>query len=165
MPQIVCSLPSKSWLASEVNIIDFLTKPVLSESLLQSVKQCGDFRRVLVADDDRGFCQLVERILHSDNSTTVVHFAYTGSEVLDYINATPPDILLLDLTIPEVNGSEILAYMNDRPYLAPIPVILVTGVNYGEEMLREHQGRLTILQADGLRPAQVMRYLKAILAN
>lgn len=165
MPQIVCSLPSKSWLASEVNIIDFLTKPVLSGPLLQSIKQCGGYRRVLVADDDRGFCQLVERILHSDNPDTVVHFAYTGLEALSYIDATPPDVLLLDLTIPEKSGSELLASMNVRPHLAQIPVILVTGVNYGEEMLREHQGRITILQSDGLRPALVMKYLKAILAD
>lgn len=84
---------------------------------------------VLVVDDDKKICGLISAALAEKGWRTAV--AHNGKEALDYLKRTdsPPDLILLDLMMPEMNGWEFRKAQQEDPELAKIPVAIITGVD------------------------------------
>src|SRR5256885_3492450 len=74
--------------------------PSSSRTSLRRVK------RVLVADDDSDMATLIKTILEERLSVTVDHVP-NGALVLDQISATPPDLVILDVSMPGLNGIDV----------------------------------------------------------
>ena len=81
-------------------------------------------RSILVVDDEKDLQRLVARVL--DDAGFLVALAGDGSEALAKIRAQPPDLIVLDLMMPEVNGFDVVEALNSRPETASIPVVVVT---------------------------------------
>lgn len=69
--------------------------------------------RVLVADDDRDFCMLVKDALEADSKIQVVGSVGDGQEALAKIMETEPDVVLIDLILPGLDGITVLRRMNE----------------------------------------------------
>jgi CheY-like chemotaxis protein len=82
--------------------------------------------RVLYIDDSAGNTMLVERILRS-RPRIVFGSAPDGLSGLDSIVRSRPDLVLLDLTLPDIGGEQVLARMRADPATSAIPVIVVSG--------------------------------------
>ncbi len=162
-PFIECSLPSQSWVANDLAVAACLTKPVTRERLLYEIKRLKEVRDVLVIDDDWGFCQLVVRTLEAVDQPYRVRRAYDGAEGLQAMRERHPDVVLLDLIMPGVDGFQVLEEMRLEPGLARIPVIIVTATSYAEDALEQRRGQIVIRRADGLSPAEALRYLQAVI--
>ena len=80
--------------------------------------------RVLVVEDDRDIADLVAHYLR--RTGYVVDVLHTGNEVLPHVQQQPPDLVLLDLLLPGLNGLEICRAMRADPGLAAIPIIMLT---------------------------------------
>jgi two-component system alkaline phosphatase synthesis response regulator PhoP len=78
-------------------------------------------RRVLVVDDDRNIVQLVRMYLEKDNYQVSV--AYDGEEALDAMRAFKPDIVVLDLMLPGVDGVEVCKRIR---WDSDVPIIMLT---------------------------------------
>ncbi|RYE93204.1 MAG: hybrid sensor histidine kinase/response regulator [Myxococcales bacterium] len=85
----------------------------------------GGTVRVLVADDDPSHREFVRRLLQRLEGMVVVEAA-SGHEVLAQVAAHPPDVVLLDLHMPDQHGSEVLAQLRRSDDLRHIPVVIVT---------------------------------------
>ncbi len=81
---------------------------------------------VLVVDDDPGVQHMMRRIL--SRSGYNVHIADGGKEALDKIAADFPDLIMLDLSMPMLDGFEVATYLKSNPKTREIPVILITGL-------------------------------------
>ena len=81
-------------------------------------------RRILVADDDRMIRLLVRMLLEQDGFTVLE--AENGAEALAMARAENPDLLLVDLQMPDMNGYQVLQKMRADPAQASIPVIVLT---------------------------------------
>lgn len=100
----------------------------------------GSTYSVLVIEDDEGLKQALKLLL------TVNEFhprlAATKSEILAEMSALPlPDVILLDVTLPDANGFSILAKLRKVPRLRGIPVIMLTARANREDVLRGITGR------------------------
>ena len=85
----------------------------------------GSAKKVLIADDDKALAETLRFQLEQKGFIpTVVH---NGRDVLDSINVEPPDLVVLDLKMPEVDGFETLTEMKRKPDTAEIPVIVLSG--------------------------------------
>ena len=82
--------------------------------------------RILVIDDELILRQLFERVLRSEGHEVVV--AANGREGLVMMNPQPPDLILLDLVMPVMDGMSFLRSMRRRAEWKDIPVIVVSGV-------------------------------------
>lgn len=163
VPIIECSLPSQTWVADGLAVAACLTKPVTAERLLQEIERLGDVHDVLVVDDDRGFCRLVERMLEASGRTFKVRRAYDGEEGLHALRARRPDLLLLDMLMPGKDGFQVLEEMRQSPGLLDVPVALLTATSYAEDMLVQRGSQIVIRRPDGLGPTEVLRCLQAVV--
>lgn len=80
--------------------------------------------RILVVEDDPDIAQLVARYLQKAGFTTEV--IASGREAVGAISARPPDLLILDLMLPHVDGLEICRFVRGHDKIAATPIIMLT---------------------------------------
>jgi DNA-binding response OmpR family regulator len=83
--------------------------------------------RVLVVDDDLDFVELIEFNLRQDGCESLV--AYTGVQALRIARTQLPDIILLDLMLPDLDGLSVCEILNSQPSTHDIPVFILTALN------------------------------------
>jgi class 3 adenylate cyclase len=89
---------------------------------------------VLVVDDDRVNRMLLTRSL--EQSGHEVRTAANGREALAAVREDPPDVVLLDILMPELDGVSVLAQMKADDGLSHLPVIMISAVDETESVLR-----------------------------
>jgi signal transduction histidine kinase/CheY-like chemotaxis protein len=164
VPLIRCSLPSQAWLANQLAVRACLAKPIMAEQILQEIERIGNVRDVLIVDDDRGFCQLVRRVLEASERGVKVHYAYDGADALQMMRLQQPDLVLLDLNLPSMDGFQLLERLKKEPELANVPVVLLTATNYVEDALARSSGQILIQRTDGFNLDEVLGYLRAMIS-
>ena len=81
-------------------------------------------RRVLIADDDRMIRLLVRMLLEKDGFTVLE--AANGAIAMETARREHPDLMLVDLQMPDMDGFEVVQMMRADPRLATIPVMVLT---------------------------------------
>lgn len=84
----------------------------------------GSPSKILVVDDQPINIKLLQRKLERQGME--VQVAYNGRECLEVVNADPPDLILLDVMMPEVDGIETCAHLKSNPKTETIPVLFIT---------------------------------------
>ena len=90
--------------------------------------------KILVVDDYAANVKLLERNLQAAGYETVV--AYDGQEALEQVAAEKPDLVLLDIMMPKVDGFEVCRRLRADEATAVIPVIMVTALKETEDRIR-----------------------------
>jgi len=80
--------------------------------------------RILVVDDERLIRELVES-LFADGGVQV-DGAATGTEALERAARNPPDLILLDVVLPGLNGHAVCRLLRNRPQLREVPIYMLT---------------------------------------
>lgn len=80
---------------------------------------------ILVVDDDPFQCKLLERLLANEGLRAIV--AHSGAEALAVLGRQHPDLILMDVALPDFNGVDITRRLKATPRLAAIPVVMITG--------------------------------------
>jgi CheY-like chemotaxis protein len=88
--------------------------------------------RVLLAEDDRFLRKAAETALKRHGFTVVA--AVDGEEALRLARAAPPDLVLLDLIMPRMQGFEVLRALKADPATAPIPVVILSNLGQDGDM-------------------------------
>src|SRR5262245_46197628 len=131
-------------------------------------RQRGSGRcRVLLVEDDDAFAEALVELLEADRRIDVVGRARNGQEGIELADDLLPDLVLMDILLPVVDGIEATRAIRDRH--PEMPVIALTGLEYEERALEVREagadeflrkGRLeadlaeTVLQVARGRPAE-----------
>ncbi|RPH38709.1 MAG: response regulator [Desulfobulbaceae bacterium] len=83
-------------------------------------------KKILLIDDDPDFVEAVRVIIASGGYD--VRVAYDGAEGLEAVAQEKPDLIILDVMMPVMNGHEACAKLKANPETAKIPIILLTAV-------------------------------------
>nr|WP_188908438.1 MHYT domain-containing protein [Aureimonas endophytica] len=125
IPVVMVTLVNERSLASSLGAVDYVPKPVRWEEFRQVMDrfrdEAGD---VLVVDDDQDARDRVRHALERDGWT--VAEAGNGQEALDKVAIAPPRVILLDLTMPVMDGFTFLHSLRERPGGRDIPVIVLS---------------------------------------
>ena len=81
-------------------------------------------KTILVVDDDRNIVRFAEVLLEKNGFSVIT--ANDGSYALEKVLREKPDLVLLDIDMPEMNGFEVLERMKQNPATKRIPVIMLT---------------------------------------
>jgi signal transduction histidine kinase/CheY-like chemotaxis protein len=165
VPTIYCSIPSQTWVTQETGVLGSLTKPITREGLLRAMAPVAPCPDVLVVDDDRRFVQLVARYLESAPGAFRPRWAYDGAEGLAQTRERVPDLILLDLMMPGMDGFEFLRRLRADERTAATPVLIVTATDLFDDLLKSHGSEVRIASGRGFGSAEVLRYLQALLAE
>ena len=82
---------------------------------------------ILIIDDEKSARETLEALLA--NESYILHFAKNGTEGLDMAVDLNPDLILLDVMMPGVNGFEVCSRLRSNPMMAEVPIILVTALD------------------------------------
>ncbi len=81
-------------------------------------------KKILVVDDNPFMCKVLESRLSEENYKVII--AYDGVEALDKVQKEKIDLILLDITMPNMDGFEFGAKLKENPAISSIPIIMVT---------------------------------------
>jgi len=127
IPVITCRAPGLPSAVQQMGVRKCLIKPVTREALLEAVDAVpGPVRSILVVDDQPEALQLFTRMLTSNGRSYRLMRASDGQRALEILRTRRPDLLLLDLVMPGVDGYQVLAEMRHEPPLAATPVITIS---------------------------------------
>jgi two-component system, response regulator, stage 0 sporulation protein A len=91
--------------------------------------------KVLIADDNREFCQLLTEYIEKQPDMTLVGTAFNGSEVVDMIPVKNPDVIILDIIMPHLDGIGVLERMASMRLANRPKVIMLTA--FGQESITQ----------------------------
>jgi CheY-like chemotaxis protein/anti-sigma regulatory factor (Ser/Thr protein kinase) len=161
-PVVSCALTGSVETAQELGVAEYLVKPVSRERLLGTLQRIGPrVRNVVVVDDDPEVVDLFARMLRSLPRRYEVLGAQNGQQALELIRRRRPDVVLLDLLMPEMDGYAVLAQMRATKALRDVPVVVITAK--GRDVETTLVKTLAISQARGLSVGQLMACLTAAL--
>jgi signal transduction histidine kinase/CheY-like chemotaxis protein len=141
IPVHVASVADFSHEALELGAVGYALKPVKREELVEAFKRLEDkfsqsLRRVLVVEDDPRQRDSVEQLLANDDVR--ITGVATAAEALAQLQAATFDCMVLDLSLPDVSGYELLEKMASQDDVSFPPVIVYTG----RALTREEEQKL-----------------------
>ncbi|MEJ2556664.1 MAG: GAF domain-containing protein [Anaerolineae bacterium] len=152
IPIIVCSIVSDEGRGFSLGAADYLVKPIMEEELLAALSrldQRTEETSVLVIDDQADDILLIRRILEAQHGYRVIE-AGGGQSGIDLVRQRKPDIIILDLMMPEVDGFAVLEALKREPETRSIPVIVITAKSLTEEERQSLSGQVEVLLRKGL---------------
>jgi DNA-binding response OmpR family regulator/anti-sigma regulatory factor (Ser/Thr protein kinase) len=155
--------------------MDYLTKPVgmselaealMCQGLLDETEGRAAGKKILVVDDEPGVLEMHARIVEAQAPDHQVLRARDGLEALEVIQQERPDLVLLDLMMPELDGFGVLDAMQGDETSRNIPVIVLTGqVLTEEDMARLNQGVASVLGKGLFSVEETLAHVEAALRH
>jgi signal transduction histidine kinase/CheY-like chemotaxis protein/HAMP domain-containing protein len=145
----------------------YLTKPIDRERLHRMVSR---FRasarptRVLLVDDDKDQRERLRGWLEGEQ--WAVQESGNGREALSRLQADKPDVILLDLMMPEMDGFAVVAALQKEPRWRDIPVIVITARDLdAKDRERLNSGVQSVLVKETFRPAELVERIRRLVQS
>ena len=162
LPAIVCSVPGIQESAGALGVSDYLIKPIARDALLAALDRLPmPNRTVLVVDDDPDALQLFRRMLVSAQRGYRVLRAMNGHQALEVLGLQRPDVVLLDLIMPGMDGFQLIAEMKKNPALAEIPVVVISAQDpAGQPIISKS---LAVIRGGGISIHRLLATVEALV--
>ncbi len=147
IPVVVVSVLTDTEKGYALGAVDYVVKPFDEQALVDTVHKALQFveqakpQTLLVADDDLGVLNQVEKALSLHGYE--VWTASDGKEALARVGESRPDLILLDIKMPGMDGYEVIRRLKSDEVTRPIPIIVIT-----DSPLDKEQDRVRILGAE-----------------
>ena len=164
IPVIMVTILDEQRRATSLGAAGYLTKPIDQHTLQRMM---GRFRtsarptRILLVEDDALQRELMCEWLVGEQWT--VHEASNGREALDLLRTNKPDVILLDLMMPEMDGFEIVAALQEEPLWRDVPVIVITARDLdAKDRERLNSGVHSVLLKNTFRPNELVERIRQL---
>ncbi len=160
IPIIICPIPEPQAAPDELGIVDYLLNPITKTELLQKIDELGDIKTILLVDDHPEVLQLISRILTSRAHPYRVFQTTNALRALQILRNRLPDLILLNLTMPDMDAKEFLTQKKQDETLRPIPVIGITSSSNPERF--NLIDALTVTSSRGLDENDLINFVKKL---
>ena len=100
-----------------------------------------DKKKVLIIDDEENFCKLVKKNIEQAGEF-VVYIAINGEDGVKLAGGVKPDLILLDVVMPEMDGTDVASQIRNDKDIKDIPIVFLTAMVREEEA--DSQASLTM---------------------
>jgi signal transduction histidine kinase/CheY-like chemotaxis protein len=169
IPVIVVSVVDNPTLGTALGALDYFVKPVEPKELVSRLTNYnlsrtneGPKTSVLVVDDEAANRELLKQVLESAGFRVII--AGGGREAIELARSQKPDVVMLDLLMPDVDGFDVLEALSDRETTRSIPVIVLTAKHLsGADIDHLHGRAAKILKRGSTGTVELLGQLRAIL--
>lgn len=153
IPVIICSIVSDKNKGFSLGAVNYLVKPIVENDLVEALgrldhKQKGELK-VLVVDDQADDILLIRRILEAQANYSIIE-ANDGKQGLELVKSKHPDLIILDLNMPEMNGFAVVEALKENEELRSIPIIIVSAQDLTPEEHQRLTGQVEVLLHKGI---------------
>jgi len=167
IPVMMVTIEGQKDLGFTLGAVEHLTKPVDREMLVRLVRRYAGADgggHALVVDDDEGVRSLFCRSLKEDGWT--VDTAGNGAAALERSMETRPDLVLLDLMMPVMDGFDFILEFRSRKDHRPIPIIVITAKDLtAEDRKRLVGGVEMIVEKSALTRSQLLDHVRELVSD
>jgi CheY-like chemotaxis protein len=161
IPVIACSVPEAHQAAGVAGTLDYLIKPVSRDALLAALDRLDPPpQSVLIVDDEPEALRLFRQMLISAGRGYRVLRAGDGEEALHALRVHHPDVMLLDLVMPRMDGFRLLEIKREDPDLRDIPVLVVSARDPAGQPIVS--SALSLTRCGGLSVRHMLACIRAV---
>ncbi len=145
IPVIIMSMTDETDLDYNANVIEWIVKPVDRIELLGALQKCVNrtatkVETILLIDDDPKCAEIISKNLIVEGYKTLV--GYSGLEGLEIAERIRPDLIVLDLMMPDMDGFEVMERLNANPDTKNIPIVINTAKDLTKDDQKRLQGKI-----------------------
>lgn len=119
-------------------------------------------QKILIIEDDKFLRELIVRKLSNENFETVE--AVDGEKGIKVVKEAKPDLVLLDLILPGIDGFEVLSKIKEDPVIASVPVIILSNLGQRDDVERGLKlGAVDYLVKAHFTPNEIIEKVKQAL--
>jgi CheY-like chemotaxis protein len=166
IPVIIVSISEEQETGFALGAVGYVSKPVSRKRLISEIQKINtrETRSVMIVDDNELDRQEIARIVEEEGMTAIA--AEGGAACLELIAEKIPDVLVLDLMMPEPDGFIVLEKIRNNPATRDLPVIVVTAKDLTEEDRQKLSGNVfSVLEKSTSTPIVLLKEIKRILEN
>ncbi|MBI4444577.1 MAG: response regulator [Acidobacteria bacterium] len=149
IPVVLVSRVAQQLRGVHLRSFDLLDKPVTRHNLLETLKR--NLRhgpgRVLIVDDDKDTRELVSAYLSEEK--VGIETAVNGREALEVLNRFSPDLVILDLLMPVMDGMTLLSHIRKDSRYIDLPLVVVTAKDVSSREIRHLESETSIILKKG----------------
>ncbi len=169
IPVVVVSVVDNPDLGKALGALDYFVKPVDGRLLVERLSRFkhaagpnNGATNVLVVDDESANRVWLQRILEPAGFNVIT--ATGGREAIEMARTSPPDIVLLDLMMPEVTGFDVVEALRSDPHTRDTPIMILTARHLTEADKRQLNGHVsTILSRGSLGSSDIVSLLNDVI--
>jgi signal transduction histidine kinase/CheY-like chemotaxis protein/HAMP domain-containing protein len=167
IPVVIATILDERRQGMALGAVGYLTKPIDRDKLLKLIRQhrtrAGP-ARVLIVEDDADQRQRVRMWL--EPLQWLVSEAENGRVAIDQLKEIEPDVILLDLMMPEMDGFQFVAALQEHQAWSRIPVIVITARDLSaEDRRRLNSGVELILLKESFNPSDLVDRVRQLVAK
>ena len=154
VPIVIVSVLADEQQGFALGVAKMLQKPVVRKALLDAINALGlsdgdsiPVSTVLVVDDDPHACALVTA--HLDGPHCKVLHAYDGLSAIDAIKQIQPDLIILDLMLPDISGFDVIDALRDLHNPTDMPILVLTAKIVDQQERERLNGRVLQIMEKG----------------
>jgi signal transduction histidine kinase/DNA-binding response OmpR family regulator len=167
IPVVMATIVDQHSKGMTLGAVGYLTKPINRDQLIAMLRPYQERVQrpsVLLVEDEMAQRERIRSWLEPQQ--WLVSEAENGRLALDFIARETPDIILLDLMMPEMDGFQLVAALQDRPQWRSIPVIVITAMDLtAADRARLNSGIEGILAKDSFTPEQLVEAVRRVVAE
>jgi PAS domain S-box-containing protein len=138
IPIVIVSVVDEKQVGFALGAADYLIKPIRKSVVLETIRkyvppQSDEEEAILLVDDDPGTLELLEETLRSAGYET--ESVRSGTRALEVLSSKPVSAVLLDLSMPGMDGFEVIRHIRQEPALRELPIFVMTAKNLKRDEL------------------------------
>jgi signal transduction histidine kinase/CheY-like chemotaxis protein len=168
IPVVVVSVVDNPELGMALGALDYFVKPVPAKEMMSRLAKynfggkAGEQATVLVVDDEESNRDWLKRVLEPAGFSVVV--ASGGQEAIEMAKTHAPDLVMLDLMMPEVTGFDVVEALRADTATHSIPIMVLTAKSLTEADIRQLNGHVsTILRRGSTGAADLLGLLRQVI--
>jgi signal transduction histidine kinase/CheY-like chemotaxis protein len=167
IPVIILSIVDNKRLGFSLGAAEYLVKPLEKQVLLRKLRnleKTTTIKRVLIVDNEPDTVELIGNVLREAGYQIAV--ANNSKDAIKTIKDFVPDLIVLNLTMPEVSGFDIIEYLETEERVKDIPLIVITQKDLTEKEIDELDGRIQgILNRGVLTEEDLLKEIKDTISK
>jgi signal transduction histidine kinase/CheY-like chemotaxis protein len=169
IPVVVVSVVDNPELGMALGALDYFVKPVPAKELMSRLTRfkfegkAGEQQTVLVVDDEQANREWLQGVLEPAGFAVIL--ASGGKEAIELARSNLPDLVLLDLMMPDVTGFDVVEALRDKASTRAIPIMVLTAKTLTDSDIRQLNGHVsTILRRGSTGAADLLGLLRQVVA-